>query len=358
MPGSHEAKVDTAVLVIISMVMAAVLSLSIYLRWRLGGITAPTIQTCAATLWCGLNGASRQIAIRPTLLLCFRTAVVAWMLYRLTTFFEEPTLSGLPVTLDWKLSFFTVWNYLLQFCYWVLSMSTSAIHLVGTRCRLPAGASFGGDISRFLRASSGLASLQHALFSTCLPSALLVSIVLWTILYPADAAKGHAERELNFASYNQHAINTALLLLEFCVNRFVVPIQHLYLTLGWASSYVVFAWVQHFSTHRWPYFFLDLSGPPAIAWYAVLMLAYLVMFMLVVAASRVKARASGLLADGGALSFFIGPTNPLLASSPDPVTATTDAETAWPSSDLRVLDDQAGEAHGQRAEAHRASHER
>jgi hypothetical protein len=185
--------------------------------------------------------------------------------------------------------------------------------------------------------------LQLLLFSTCLPSALLVSIVLWTILYPADAAQGHSTRELNFASYNQHAINTALLLIEFCVNRFVVPIQHLYLTLSWACTYVVFSWIQHSYTHTWPYFFLDLSGPSAIPWYAVLMLAYIVVFLLVVAASRVKSRACGLPVEGAVLGFA-RPMNPLLASSPDPLAGGRDTETAWPGSDLRVGDDQEGGA--------------
>jgi hypothetical protein len=194
-----------------------------------------------------------------------------------------------------------------------------------------------------------LASVMQLLFSTCLPSALLVSIVLWTILYPADAAKGHAERELNFVSYNQHAINAALLLVEGCVNRLVVPIRQLYLTLGWASAYVVFAWIQHSSTHVWPYFFLDLSGPQAIAWYAILMLAYIAVFMLVVAASRLKARVCGLPVEGAALSFM-RPTDPLLTSATSPsdsVTATTDPETAWPGSDIRAVGEQAGEAQGQ-----------
>jgi peptidoglycan biosynthesis protein MviN/MurJ (putative lipid II flippase) len=100
--------VDPVVLAVISMVVTVILSLSIYLRWRLGGITAPTIQACVATVWCGYDCSSRPDAIRQTFLLCFRTAVVAWMLYRLTHFFEEPTISGVPVTLDWKLSYFTV----------------------------------------------------------------------------------------------------------------------------------------------------------------------------------------------------------------------------------------------------------
>lgn len=94
-------------LAIIGCVMTATLVLSVYLRRRLGGVRAPTVQECVATLWCGPNSSSRPNASRQTLLLCFRTAVVAWMVYRVTFFFEEPTIDGQHVTVGFKLSYFT-----------------------------------------------------------------------------------------------------------------------------------------------------------------------------------------------------------------------------------------------------------
>eukprot|EP00967_Tisochrysis_lutea_P055069 scaffold69056_cov37-Tisochrysis_lutea.AAC.2 len=231
------------------------------------------------------------------------------MTYRLTCFFEEPLISGKPVTPARKNSFFTVWNYELQIVLWIVALGSSLLYrqvqpqdvrdirqveavdwgpLFAER---EGGAS---HVHRLNRLSSGVAWAHHLLLSVCLPSAVLVSIVLWTILYPADLAKGHGDRELNFASFNQHAINTALLLLDFSANQLLVTAQLLYLSLAWACAYVVFTWIEHIWTGIWPYFFLDLSGWMAIVWYGLLVLTYAIVFFAVVAASHLKARAFGL----------------------------------------------------------------
>jgi len=300
-PNTHE-PVNTNVLLVIAVAMAVIQLLGLYLWRRLGRVAPPTVASCASTLWCGRGG--RHDAARQTALLVFRAAAVAWYSYRLIHFAEAGTLNGRPMPLRIKNSFFTVWNYELQGVLWAVAVCTSAIHRCATlppatsqqplSCGgssrqpeplaiAPGGVNPGGLLpdaagprrSRADRAGCAVAALHSLIFSVCLPSAVLVTIVLWTVLYPSDAAAGHSENELNFGSYNMHAINTALLLLDFGVSRLVVRPQQLYLTLAWACSYCVFAWVQHASTYFWPYFFLDLSGWGALAWCAAHLSIYL-----------------------------------------------------------------------------------
>ena len=107
------------------------------------------------------------------------------------------------VTHPWffSLLFYTVWNYLLQAVFWFTATAASAASLLHSAV-----------------APRRLRTAVHLLLSICLPSAILVSVVLWGVLLPNDIRHGHPEREENFFSYNMHAVNTVCLLAEFFFN--------------------------------------------------------------------------------------------------------------------------------------------
>jgi len=149
--------------------------------------------------------------------------------------------------------------------------------------------------------AAALCTLHHLLWSVCVPSALLVTIVLWGVLYPADKARGHQRNELNPASFEAHAINTLLLLLDGAANRLSVRAADFYLTLGWATAYVLYAWAQYAQSGFWPYFFLDLSSWAAVGWYSLLIALFAAVYAMAVGGSALKARCAGLAVDGAAL---------------------------------------------------------
>ena len=87
-----------------------------------------------------------------------------------------------------------------------------------------------------------LRTVVHCLFEVA-PASWLVTIVLWGILLPADLMKYHVCHECNFFSYNQHAVNTVVLLVEFGLNDLVVTWHHVGLAVIWSVTYCVFSWV-------------------------------------------------------------------------------------------------------------------
>ena len=74
-----------------------------------------------------------------------------------------------------------------------------------------------------------------------------------------------------------------------------------YLTLGWATAYVLFAWAQYAQSGFWPYFFLDLSSWAAVGWYSILIALFAAVYAMAVGGSALKARWAGLAVDGAAL---------------------------------------------------------
>ena len=134
---------------------------------------------------------------------------------------DFPKHHSLPLQ---DLLFFTIWNFYLQSVYWAFALVSSVGDLRGWGERSPAW----------------LRTVVHCLFEVALPLSWLVTIVLWGILLPADLLKYHVCHECNFFSYNQHAVNTIVLLVEFGLNDLVVW-RHVGLAVIWSVTYCVFA---------------------------------------------------------------------------------------------------------------------
>ena len=147
------------------------------------------------------------------MLLVWRALCLGWFVAILALQWQDmlspdfPKHHSLPLQ---DLLFFTIWNYYLQSVYWAFALVSSVGDLRGWGERSP----------------TWLRTVVHCLFEVALPLSWLVTIVLWGILLPADLMKYHVCHECNFFSYNQHAVNTAVLLVEFGLNDLVVTWRH------------------------------------------------------------------------------------------------------------------------------------
>jgi len=143
--------------------------------------------------------------------------------------------------------FFTTWNYLLQATYFVLSAVAGARLLWKPHWALLE-----------TRAERALARAVWALFSVCLPSSVMVTVVLWGVLLPATLRSGSSaaiDAMLSASSFAQHLVNTILLMLDFAVNHMLVDTSTLVLVVCWNVAYVLFEWVAHSMSAKWTYFF-------------------------------------------------------------------------------------------------------
>jgi hypothetical protein len=180
-----------------------------------------------------------------------------------------------------QLVYYTNWNYLLQLVWWGSASLISGCALLDS------------EAPRRLRL------VASVIFSIALPAALLVTAVLWGVLFPYDYSHGNAREELNFDSYNEHAINTVLLLLEFGSNRLLIRDDSIGWLFIWLLSYSAFAIAAHPwlpGDGKWPYFFMAMNTWLALMWYSVLSLLHLIAFGLAHGLSRLKTclRPSGL----------------------------------------------------------------
>lgn len=148
-----------------------------------------------------------------------------------------------------------------------------------------------------------LARLCQVLLSTVAAAGLMLDVVLWSILMPSDTDPQKKE-ELNWSSYNMHALNLLLIFVEIAVNSIPLHFGDIVLALLWPLLYCHFTLLRvgmrsstqgcltfHEKTTCstvpgvkvvWPYFFLDTSREHAWLWYlglsALFCLAYAVIF--------------------------------------------------------------------------------
>lgn len=314
------------------------LGASAVFAWRRGrrtGVAAflpPPVVDVAGTRWCKGDAAAADRR-RQWLLFGSRLAACLWFVGVIAYTFATSRCT--PAKL---ISFFTIWNALLQVVFWALAALASALALRGSA------------------PSASLRLAVHLLFEVCAPVSLLVSILLWGVLAPHDVAQGKGYRDFNFSSYNVkrargrsnrrpasapprpprpeargarppsaqvHLVNTVLLWLELACNRMVLVPAHAVLVLLWTGLYVSFAWAEHFcaaagdALHEWPYFFLDLTSWEATLWYGGVGVLGLLAFAFAAGATRLKARLQpkglpplrppsswGALAEGGSRSLL------------------------------------------------------
>mmetsp|Transcript_44730 Transcript_44730/g.97385 ORF Transcript_44730/g.97385 Transcript_44730/m.97385 type:complete len:312 (+) Transcript_44730:111-1046(+) len=206
---------------------------------------------------------------------CYRCGPLVLAVFRASCFGWQATVLSLDFVVHGDkraFLFFTIWNFILQIMYWFLASAASGLYL--SRSQVP----------KVLR------RLLPVLFEVCFPSALLVSLILWGILTPHDVTKGWQKEDFNFYSYDMHAVNTACLAIEMLLSRLLVRADHFFCMLLWAFVFCAFAWLQHIWTNFWPYFFLDVSTPRALLWYAAVVVIHIFIYTVVVALSHLKLR--------------------------------------------------------------------
>lgn len=206
------------------------------------------------------------------------------------------------------MAFYTSWNFIAQGVYFALAYAKTRRLAKQQQNRSLATASrvkeddietaLLGDNLSVRRASSHAdrsandwISLE-LLLDVCLATSLLISFVVWTILYPYAVKIHHPETILNGVSYFQHGLNVLLLQIDFFCTQHHVSLKAVPLIMIWPSLYALFAWLLHGTIAKgfWPYPFLQVDTPWAPLWYGGILVAHLLFFGLVWLVSRVKQR--------------------------------------------------------------------
>ncbi|GAB9469289.1 Threonine-trna ligase [Globisporangium polare] len=193
------------------------------------------------------------------------------------------------------LIFYTSWNFIAQGVYFGIAVArTLQTRKLQQGSRRGYAPLFDEGTSSTATAVSrhphrGWIRLELAL-DVCLATSILISVVVWTILYPYAVKMHYPEKILNWVSYCQHALNLVFLQVDFLSTRHTVSFHALPLLIAWPSVYSVFTWLLHGTIAKgfWPYPFMEVNTPYAPLWYAGLLLAHGVGFAIVYAISRCK----------------------------------------------------------------------
>lgn len=214
------------------------------------------------------------------------------------------------------LCFFTVWSYILLAVYFWAAAVAGWIHRKRTGDQNEEACSLESARSPFTFADplpSPLARCCHLLFQTLVASALMLDVVLWGVLYPTDKSPGH-ETELNFVSYNMHALNLVFVVVDMVFNRHPVVMRDIAVAVLWPVIYSMFTVLRvvvspskrgcltehakpacdtpappkNYGQVVWPYFFMDTSKPLAAAWYLGLALFFAACYAGIAGISRLR----------------------------------------------------------------------
>lgn len=191
------------------------------------------------------------------------------------------------------LLFYTSWNFIAQGVYFGIA----AARTLQVR-RLQQGSRRGYAPLLDETRSTGAATGSHhgwirleLALDVCLATSILISVIVWTILYPYAVKMHYPEKFLNWVSYSQHALNVVFLQVDFLSTRHAVSLRALPLLIAWPSVYSVFTWILHGTVAKgfWPYPFMEVNTPYAPLWYVGLLVAHTLGFAIVYAISRCKA---------------------------------------------------------------------
>ena len=163
--------------------------------------------------------------------------------------------------------YFTLWNVELLSIYYMLATCASIIGFVYSKT------------NRFLRPDRPVGETEpvvwsshairfghmiHVLFQVCGGTAILVTLVNFTVLNP----------NMVFWNVSAHLIPILTILVEFFLNNMFVHFQHLPYNLTWAFLYLIFIWpvVVLGNISFWPYPFLALDTYVCYFWYTGLVI--------------------------------------------------------------------------------------
>ena len=193
---------------------------------------------------------------------------------------------------------YTTWNFCVQPVFWVAASWASALHL--------------RDPSHRSRAWPWLIQATHSMFEVLLPTAWLVTLVVFCILDPLNP---------HIFADPRHFWNTAALTCEFALNSLHVRGASVLLFACWPLLYVLCTWVHKAaSTAWWPYGFLRMEDATALLWYPALFVANLLLFAVFVRCSRCKAQShEGALGDDTTLATGCMTSGSQAGASSNPV---------------------------------------
>lgn len=170
--------------------------------------------------------------------------------------------------------FYTLWSFTLLVGYFVCVMLLSLIRQRrpvtfelavndDSGGRLLLGDSPAGGMRR-------LAVVCWVLFHISAVNVLLVDTTLWGLLYPyakkhASSAEVH-DKLLNYSSFNVHAANLPMLMLDFWLGRLTIIPAFAIIAVVVPTVYGCFQWIYHACGGGWAYFFLDTSKKSAALW--------------------------------------------------------------------------------------------
>uniref|UniRef100_K3WMT7 Uncharacterized protein n=1 Tax=Globisporangium ultimum (strain ATCC 200006 / CBS 805.95 / DAOM BR144) TaxID=431595 RepID=K3WMT7_GLOUD len=201
--------------------------------------------------------------------------------------------------------FYTSWNFIAQGVYFAIAAwQTFQVHKQQARITRHGYTELLDESTGFLRdpASPTSPALPYRLrrggrptrlelvLDVCLATSILISVVVWTILYPYAVKMHYPEKILNWVSYSQHGINLVILQIDFLSTQHRASLHALPLLIAWPSVYSVFTWILHGTIAKgfWPYPFLEVDTLWAPLWYGGLLFAHLVGFGCVYFISRLK----------------------------------------------------------------------
>ncbi|OQR96292.1 hypothetical protein THRCLA_22014 [Thraustotheca clavata] len=164
------------------------------------------------------------------------------------------------------LKYYTVWNFLLQALFYILSVRFIMAHHKAVNQP---------------QAITTEYRVLNTIFDISVSNSLMVVIVYWTLLYSPS---------MPWFSYIEHAINAVALSIDFCLNPFLIKRTDAVLIALLPAIYAVFGWVSYYTwlDHVWPYNFLRMDSNAAPGWYVAIFVGHLIVFGLVLLLSKAK----------------------------------------------------------------------
>jgi len=117
--------------------------------------------------------------------------------------------------------------------------------------------------------------IQWCLYNIALPSAILVTMIYWGVLYPMLTSAGY--KVAIFMDLSVHAFNTILMMIEQYIGSVPTRIAHVYQPITYGIIYAIFSAIMYavYDLVLYPYV-LDWGNPITAASITGILIYYLV----------------------------------------------------------------------------------
>ena len=111
----------------------------------------------------------------------------------------------------------------------------------------------------------------------------MVSVLWYRLIYPTlDPDR------IDLTNYMKHSAPAVTLFIEFLFNRIVIEVRYIMPVLAFGMIYLLWLIYYTISGDRWIYSVLKLNKPADWALLGIIILCYLILFMVLLAAGEVK----------------------------------------------------------------------